>query len=67
MQPVQTALAHLAGTSEPQKAATDVVSEVVQVGMHGIRSPPEVHRVREVEHRLVPELVSNLYKGGGHN
>lgn len=66
VQPVQTALAHFAGISEAQKATTDIVTEVVQVGMHWICTPPEVHGVREVEDRLVPELVSNLYKGG-HN
>ena len=39
-----------------QQAAADVGAQVVQVRVHGVGAPPEVHRVREVEARLVQEL-----------
>ena len=65
VQPVQAPLAQRPPLRKLQDATADVRAEVVEVAMHRIRASAEVQVVREVQRRLIPELLRNLRSGCG--
>ena len=59
-EPVKPLLAQGLCLCKAEQAAADIRPHVVQVGVHGIRPPPEVQVVGKVDCRLLLELLCHL-------
>lgn len=51
-----------AALSKLKQTSAQVVAQVVEVGMHGVGSPPEVQVVRKVDGSLALETVGHLQR-----
>lgn len=67
-QPVHAVGAQRGSAGKGHEAAADVVAQVLQAGVDGVRTPPEVERVRVVELGAVAVLLGHTggSKGGGY-